>query len=646
MRRAAALVLLLAAGCLRARGTPEEPVVVAVDLVGVKAVDADDLLDKLATQPSRCRLGCDVQRLDPDALAVDVRRIEAYYRERGHYRAAVEKVEQRPAGEGRVRVVLTVREGPPVRVAEVAVEGLDEAPEARREAGALPLRPGAVFTEAAYDAGLARLEAALRATGYATAEVTQHAEVLPDEGKATVRYQVTAGPRFRFGRIFVAGTSAIPRGKVVEQAELEARPGDWFDERKLAEVRRRVFDMGVFGGVRVAHGTPDPERRTVPVVVTVREAPLRTVRAGPGLGFQATRWEADALASWAHRNFLGDLRRLQVDGRAGYAWIPDPFTRRREGEVGLLGVELTQPGALARIADLGARAEVERSLQEGYGYDAERLKLAAPLRLSPRWTFVPSWNLEVYQLRRVSASVTTPVQFERCDRVCLLSYLEQRLAWDGRDDPLATRRGLYGALSIQEGFDVAGHGYRFLRFLPEARAYLPLGRDTVLAARARAGALVPLRETNPAPIVALFTAGGATSMRGYDAQRLSPMAVQDGRWVPTGGNGLLEGSLELRTALAGELGGVLFLDGGNVSSASSQPAEWRSVLDPTRLQLALGVGLRYRTPFGPLRLDAAAKLPTDWSSGLPLSQRFPKVPGGADHREPIGAVHVTLGEAF
>ncbi|HET9553829.1 MAG TPA: BamA/TamA family outer membrane protein [Anaeromyxobacteraceae bacterium] len=646
MRRAAALALLLAAGCLRARGTPEEPVVTAVDLAGVKAVDRDDLLEKLATQPSRCRLwSCDAPRLDPDALAVDVKRVEAYYRERGYYQAAA-SAEERPEGEGRVRVVITVREGAPVRVAELVVEGLEAAPEARKAAESLPLRQGAVFTEAGYDAGLERLKAALRATGYATAEVTEHAEVLPEEGKATVRYVVTAGRRYRFGRVFVSGAGSIPRGRVVEQAEVEAKPGDWYDERKLAEVRQRVFDMGVFGGVRVAHGTPDPERLTVPIVVTVREAPLRTVRAGPGLGFQATRWEADALASWTHRNFLGDLRRLQVDGRAGYAWIPDPFSRRREGEVGLIGVELTQPGAFARIADLGARVEVERSLQEGYGFDAERLKLAAPLRLAPRWTLVPSWNLEVYQLRRVSASVTTPVQFERCDTVCLLSYLEQRVTWDGRDDPIATRRGLYGALSIQEGFDVAGHGYRFLRVLPEARAYLPLGADTVLAVRARAGALVPLRETSPAPIVALFTAGGATSMRGYDAQRLSPMALQDGRWVPTGGNGLLEGSLELRTSLGGDLGGALFLDAGDVSSATSQPAEWRSVLDPTRLQLALGVGLRYRTPFGPLRLDVAARLPTDWSAGVPFADRFPKVPGGSDHREPIAALHVTLGEAF
>jgi translocation and assembly module TamA len=147
-------------------------------------------------------------------------------------------------------------------------------------------------------------------------------------------------------------------------------------------------------------------------------------------------------------------------------------------------------------------------------------------------------------------------------------------------------------------------------------------------------------------VVALFTSGGAISMRGYGSQRLSPMVLQDGKWIPTGGNGLLEGSLEVRKELDGNLGLVVFMDAGNVSDASGSPSEYRSAFDLTRLQLALGAGLRYRTPFGPFRVDGALRLPTDYGAGVPFNERFPAVPGSSGHREPIATLHITLGEAF
>jgi len=85
---------------------------------------------------------------------------------------------------------------------------------------------------------------------------------------------------------------------------------------------------------------------------------------------------------------------------------------------------------------------------------------------------------------------------------------------------------------------------------------------------------------------------------------------------------------------------------GNVSEASGKQSEWQAVLDPTALQPTAGLGLRYRTPFGPVRLDAGARLPTDFRAGIPFADRFPAVPGSSGHREPLVALHLTLGEAY
>jgi translocation and assembly module TamA len=661
---ALSLALLSASGCVRGIGTAQEPLVADLELRGVRSVDKDDLAAKLATQAPVPRPGIagvvvkDRQRLDPDALATDRRRIEAYYRERGYYGARVADPQVVPAGSGLVKVVFQVDEGSPIHVTKVTVSGLDAAPDAQQRLGRLPLAAGQVFTEDAYDGARAAILNALQSTGFADAEVKQSAVVLPESGAAEIAYEAKAGPRFRFGPIFVAGSSAVSSDRIREQVAGAVKPGEWWDESKLVVAQQRVFDLAVFGGVRVTRGTPDPVRGTIPVVVAVREAPFRTLRAGPGLGFQATRWEAHALLGWQHRNFLGDLRRVGADLRVGYAWVPSPFTPAKEGLVGLVAGDFRQPGALTRYIDTSARLEVERGVLDAYDFFAERLKLGLPFRIAPRWTLVPSYNLEVYQLSNTAVDFTpgaavpntsAPV-LENCrGSVCLLTYLEQRIAWDGRDDLVNTRRGYYLSLSVQEAVRAATYGYRYFRVVPELRAFYPLSKRTVLAFRARAGALIPLGESGEPPIVARFEAGGALSMRGYYTGRLAPMVRQHGQWVPVGGNGIADGSLELRYEIEHGLGAALFLDGGAVANASAVPTTYQTALDPTRIQWASGVGLRYRTPFGTLRADVAARLPERFTGSW--SSRFPAVPytfwgDGTPHREPIVAVHIALGEAF
>jgi translocation and assembly module TamA len=657
-RRAAALLLVLAAGgCLRTgRGTPEEPEVREVRFVGVKAVDRDALLEKLATQPTGAWAWSELQRLDPDALAADRRRIEAFYRTHGYYSARVESVDVRPPGGAKVDVVFHVSEGRPVRVSKLTVNGLDAAPEAKARAAKLPLREGDVFTDQAYDGTRTALATALTSTGWAKAQVEQRAAVDPETATAEVTYDVTPGRRWRFGPVDAAVGGQLPRGKILDQVYAVITPGDYWDESKLAQAQARVFDLGAFGGVRIEPLAPDPVRGTIPLQVVVQRAPFRTVRVGPGLGLQVIRWDAHLLVGWQDRNFLGDLRKLNTELRAGYAWLPNPWRATREGTVGLATVEFSQPGAFTRWVDASVRVELEKGIEQAFDFYSERLRLSLPLRIKPRWKLVPSYNLEVYNLSNFGAvfvpgvpGATSGPVLENCKgSTCLLTYLEQTIAWDGRDDPLNTRRGLYLSLSVQESIHISSYGYRYLRLLPEVRAFHPLGGSVVLALRGRLGALIPIAETGAPPVVGRFTAGGPLSMRGYYNRRLAPMELQGSEWVPLGGNGVVDGTAELRFAVVGNLGGAVFLDGAAVSDASALPTAWEGALDLRTVQWAAGVGLRYRTPFGPLRLDIAARLPDRWSTA---SDAFPAVPftrrpDGSLHREPIIAVHLSLGEAF
>ena len=648
----AALALGTGPGCFafpfRASEDPERPTITRFDIQGASAVDADDLLLRLATQASARRYLVlrDEQYFDPDAFANDKQRILRYYQAHGYYRALIESAEVIPDGKGRVRIQLKVSEGAPVRVARLEIEGLEKLPDARARLQKFPLKEGDAFTEAAYDAGRTALLAALGATGWAKAEVTQHAEVDPSRSEARVRYTVVPGERYRFGTTFIAGAAVIPRARIREEAEHVVTPGAIYDATSLPKVQARVFDLGVFGGVRVSPG-PDDAKRTINTVVSVREAPFRTVRAGPGVGVQLNRYDASLLAGWQHRNWLGGLRRLSLDARVGWAFIRG---QNKDGFAGLFTADLLQPGVIRRLVDLNLHAELEWGIEPFYDFRAERGRVGLPLRVGRLFTFTPSLNVEVYHLsgqpKLADPQSGQVLTFQTCPgsdpNLCLLSYLEQRLALDFRDDPISTTKGLYLGVALQEGFSFAGNGSSYLRLLPEVRAFASLPAGIVVAARARIGIVNPLAGRN-VPIVAKFTSGGPNGMRGYYSRQLSPVLASNGTFLPVGGNGLLDGSVELRFPIYGSLGGATFLDFGNVDTVVAR------ALNVANLQYAAGLGIRYKTLFGPVRLDAAFRLPRPGGE-IPGVQIVgisdPNAGVGVYRDQPRFLVHFTIGEAF
>jgi translocation and assembly module TamA len=615
--RSAALLAALAfagSGCFafpfQASDDPDRPTITDFEILGTKAIDASELRSHLATQPSSRRYVVfrDEQYLDPDAFANDKQRIVRYYQSRGYYAARVVSSDVVPDGKGRVKVRVTVEEGPPTRVALVEVTGLEDAPEARARLGRLPIKVGDVFSDAAYDAGRADILAALGSTGYAKAEVTQRAEVDPSRSEARVHYAVTPGPRYRFGSVFVAGAAVIPRSRIREEAERVITPGSFYDATELPKAQANIVDLGVFGGVRVTPAI-DEAKRIVQTVVSVREAPFRTIRAGPSLDLTLTRVDAGAIAGWQHRNWLGGLRRLSLDARAGWAFLPG---ESKSGFAGLFSGDLLQPSVIRKLLDFNIHGELQWGLEPLYNYRAERVRVGFPLRVGRIFTFIPSVNAEVYHLSG-TPSQADPAQgqvllFQTCPsrdpNLCVLSYFEQRFAFDLRDDPINTTRGVYLTLSLQEGVSIRGNGSAYVRYLPEARAFASLPGSVVAAARARIGVVNPL-SAPIVPVVATFTSGGP-NMRGYFTQRLSPMikdVTKDGtNYIPVGGYGLLDGSFELRFPIYGNFGGATFLDFGNVQAVASDALKLQN------LQYGAGIGLRYKTPFGPVRLDVARRL--------------------------------------
>jgi translocation and assembly module TamA len=587
----------------------------------------------------------DPQVFDRGTLAGDRRRLLRFYRAKGYYDA---KVKSRVVPKGdRVDVVFVVDEGPPTVVQDVTLAGVDALPaevRARLRGAPLPLVRGAPIDEDLWNDTKAEVAKRLRDEGYADARVGGHVEVDAANRQAWATVEAEPGPRLSFGRLVIVGAVHVPRETIRETVETSLRSGGRYDEGKIAAAQQALFDLGVFGGVRVSRGATDEKTGTVPVIVALRESPFRTVRVGGGAGIDPVRQEARASAEFTHRNFFGGLRRLSFENRFGYAFLskdaPLKFLApEKEGVVGTSALDFTQPNLVARRVDGNLRLEYERGLEEAYSFDAIRGRVGFPVRLARSLTFTPSFNLQLYDVLETEtgglALSGRPELSADCNsqvggrgdasKACILAYLEERIAWDRRDDPIRTGSGWYAALALQQGTSALGSKFDYQAALADLRAFVPLPYRTVLALRLKGGLLFP-KQGQVSPIMERFYGGGGSDVRSFGTRRLSPQAVRagaceqtlpdgtrvldvagcagkdglvsSGDTVSVGGDGMLEGSAELRVPIWGDLGVVAFVDAGNV--ARHVPDDLDVLASPI---VAVGGGLRYHTLFGPVRLD-------------------------------------------
>lgn len=661
MAKAAPLVLLVLLATAARAQPPEEPRVGKVSIEGNRSLSARRILGGLATRPSdRLLFFGEVRTLDLGQVAEDERRIEAFYRSEGFFSArASHRV--LPMSGGRVHVQFLVEEGPPAILGSVLIEGMDDLPPdvRRRVLSGNPVREGERWTEAAHLAFKEQLQTRLEEEGYAEASVEARVEVDRERAEVFALYRVFPGERYRFGDVHVVGNLMVPDHRILAAVEPIFEKGDRYSPRRLREAQAEVFDLGVFSTAVVRKGEPDPETGTVPVLVTVQEADFLRFRLGVGAGIEQSYQQLRLVADFAHLDLFRGLQRLEFNNELAYRFI----FGGAEAESGIAAVSslrLTQPAVIGNRIDLAAGLTYERQLTLSFVSQSIRGSLGLPIRFR-RWLYlVPSYQIQRYfDVRTFTSPVATgrPLPPVNCPGGCTFSYLEQRLVVDRRSDPLEPRTGFFAALGLQEGGIVLGGDFDWVRIVPEFRTYLPLGTDWVLALRLEAGILQPLQsvekceaeaptpydvQTRCSPIVVRFFGGGAAGFRGVGATRLSPLqAVVVGRgddretvFVPLGGNSSLLATAEFRWYLTRTLGMVLFADVGNVAAGPTEAFRARDV------HLAVGTGLRLRTPVGPIRLDLSYR---------PLRRHIEVVNSDAVLEDDFidwFSIFISIGEAF
>jgi translocation and assembly module TamA len=630
---------VVAVGCA-SQQKKQAPVVRDLRVEGNQAISSRQIRKKILTEKTGWWPFAAKQYFDPVSWEADLRRIVRLYETRGYYQARIAEEQAIPQPKG-VNLVVKVDEGQVTKVGTLEVRGLEALPAADREAALvkMPLEAGAPFKESDWESAKSGIVPRLHNRGYAKATVEGEALVDVKTHLAAVTIVVHPGLRYHFGAIDVktAPESHVPAVFVWEQTRLAIHEGEVYSDDALEEAERRIFGMGVFGSVNVTIGAPDDATATLPVVVTVREAPFRTLRLGAGLVIDQIHQEARLIGDWTHRNFLGGTRKLTIHAEVGWAFLPDIYSvasndvsvAPRSGPVADLGATFEQP-RLAGHPSLKQRSGIDlsRTIQQTYDNLGGRLSTGVVWQPRARVSIFPAYHLEIDYLNGspINSAATAPLtlgcQTTTDSCTVYLSYLEEVVTWDHRDKLLEPRNGFYTSLSLQEGGGPLQGDFGYFRVLPELRAYVSFLDDDALtfAARLQLGELWSI--TGESAVVIRFYGGGANSMRGFSERRLSPLlevpvpgtnppatcsvtssASGGCETVPIGGNGMFMGSFEARYSVLEKVRVATFVDVGQVTTGLFALSDLPGVL------WAVGVGLRYLTPIGPIRLDLARRLP-------------------------------------
>jgi outer membrane protein assembly factor BamA len=306
----ALLVSLLASGGCREEGSIR---VKSLTFDGVSQVEEGQLEQAMATKESSWLPWGKKRFFDRSRFDTDLKRIQAFYADRGFPDARVQSVDvqMNDAGDA-VEIRISIDEGEPVVVERLELEGFDvlaEDPRARLR-GSLALKEGGPLDRAAYAAAREAIVNAFADQGYPYATVEASSEPVGGNPKRVrVVYRATPGGMAVFGPIEIVGNASVD--DTVIRRELEYRPGDLYRRSRLRDSQRELYGLELFEFANIEPLT-DSQPAQIPTRITVAEGKHRRVNFGVGYG---TEDKLRTDAQWRHTNFFGDARTLGVHGR-------------------------------------------------------------------------------------------------------------------------------------------------------------------------------------------------------------------------------------------------------------------------------------------------------------------------------------------
>ncbi len=629
-----------------------------IDLPEGTSMPAADIRELIGMRPG------DV--FDEDRFLVGLSRVVDAYRRAGHYAVRAEPTYEDVAGgsASRASVILhpTITEGPAgiLEAVNFSLAGTPLVSEATL-LDVMTSRVGQPYVEQEAARDLSAMRALYLDRGFPSAAVAVDPVFSEDGRSVTLNVQASEGTRVLIGDISVVGNERIATRVILD--ELRLTPGQPAGTTALDEARRRLIDMGVFRRITLSVADRAPGESIGHVIVNVVEAP--PTAAGIAAGLEASRYTrgfTDRLEFAPRGSF--EISRRSLGGRnrtiSFFSRVslrrddPDPEDAADPDASGdTLGfTEYRVAGtfqerhAFRSDTDLLLGLASEQGHRTNFNFIRQRANAEALRQLGDDLSVSGRYALEFTRLSNLRISESDRPLIDRLFPQVRLSMLSSGISWDRRDNPIDPTRGTFVTADIEAAARTIGSQVGYLKAFFQTSVFrgVDAGARTVVAGRAMMGlargfervvevvdpvtGLVTQAAVEDLPASQRFFGGGATTVRGFQLDRLGVEEILTPEGLSRGGNGIVVLNVEVRrilTRLYGrDLGVVAFLDGGNVFARATD-------VDFTRLRAAPGFGLRYDSPLGPLRLDFGFKI-------------RPKTFDG--RRENGWEYHLSIGEAF
>ena len=536
---------------------------------------------------------------NPDLIDADRESIVELYNALGYLAATVQEFEAKYDESKRtVDISISIDEGAKTEIGKVEIAGASHIPgeELRKTIG---IKEGDPYNEVDISDARYRILQLYNSRGFVDALVSVKREL---EGqKVSLTFQITEGEVTFFGETIVSGNYHT-KYEVIKR-ELQHDEKMPFDYSVLAKERQSLYKLGLFTGIDLE--VLDRYDHKKDTLLKVKEGNAGAVEFGLGYAdYEKFRGFLDL----SYRNLWGMNRqaslRLElssIEKRVILQYLEPWFLGRQLPFRTFLLYEdreeiNTDTGdTLYRLNRYSATAGVEKKLSTSLKAD-----------LYYEFSLVDTFDVQPDVILTKEDTGTLAI-----------SALKPGIVYDTRDDPFDPKKGVIAGISLKAASPLLLSETNFLKLLFQGSAYQQLDKRFVLALSLRGGLAWGYHGTEQLPIVERFFLGGRTTVRGYEQDTLGPKGP-DGN--PTGGNAFFCGNVELRSYLGKGIGIVTFLDSGNV---------WQRVgeVELGSIKYSTGLGLRYNTPVGPLRVDYGYKLEREKG-------------------ESAGELHFAIGHAF
>jgi outer membrane protein insertion porin family len=553
-------------------------------------------------------------------------------------------------GQGLVKPVITIVEGPLTLIGGVEFVGAESIPEDQLRPLVTSV-PGTPYFEPRIAADRDKVTLEYRNRGFESVNVVVVPKLADEGRRAELTFKINEGQQTMIDHVLIIGNTRTDQ-RVIKR-ELLLKEGKPLGLEDIAESQRRLGALGLFRRFRIeeiAHGSA----ATKDVLVTVEEAAARTFSYGGGA--EATRrltatqeGGAQERIDLAPRGFV-DLGFRNIGGKNRSIDLYSRLALHPEttaaGSAGIAGFGFSEyrvvgtyrePRAIGVNADLALTTAIEQGIRSTFnfarkGVNAEMSRRLSPgVRASARYSF---GTTRTFQNGEVS--LENQARIDRLFPQVRLSAFGGAISRDTRNDVLDPERGAFLSGEGSIAARALGGQVGFLKSYVQGFWFhrVPVRRRIIFAGRAAVGLADGFPRTvvtangesetiEDLPASERFFAGGDTTIRGFALDTAgAPNTIKSG--FPIGGNALLLLNGELRVPVWGDLGAAVFMDGGNVFNRVTE-------FDLGELRGSAGFGIRYRSPIGPIRFDI----------GFKLDRRVV-----AGRLESGHALHFSIGQAF